>query len=315
LDGSLLAECVLSHAFAIARSFDAEITLIHMLEKHQADASVQSFDLLDWQIKKAEANLYLEKVKARFQDSDVHIHSVVLEGLAAEGIAEYAHEYGAKLIVLSSHGRSGWSQWGISNIAQKIILNAPTSVLIVRANQQDSQAGGSSATQLYRRILVPLDGSQRAEHVLPITAQLAHFHESSIHLVQVIQTPEMARHMPLTHEDIDLSNRVVARNREEAVRYLELAKSHSYLEGIDVQTHLVTSDNAAAELHRVAEQEQADLVILSAHGYSGNQQWPHGSMVNNFIMYSSLPLLIAQDLPARQKQSFIEIFSREHAEH
>lgn len=313
LDGSLLAECVLSHALAIARSFDAEITLIHMLEKRQGDASAQSFDLLDWQIKKTEANLYLEKIKARFQDADVRIHSVVLEGLAAEGIAEYAHDYEAQLIVLSSHGRSGWSQWGISNVAQKIVLNAPTSVLIVRANPQDSGAGESSV--LYRRILVPLDGSQRAEHVLPITAQLAQFHGSSIHLVQVIQTPEMARHMPPTHEDIDLSNRVVTRNREEAVRYLEMTKSRSYLEGIEVQTHLVTSDNAAAELHRVAEQERVDLVILSAHGYSGNQQWPHGSMVNNFIMYSSLPLLIAQDLPARQKQSFSEIFSRERVEH
>jgi hypothetical protein len=61
-----------------------------------------------------------------------------------------------------------------------------------------------SETPLYQRILVPLDGSQRAENVLPIITQLAHFHKSQIHLVQVVQTPEMARQMPAPHEDIDL---------------------------------------------------------------------------------------------------------------
>jgi nucleotide-binding universal stress UspA family protein len=96
----------------------------------------------------------------------------------------------------------------------------------------------------YQRILVPLDGSQRAENVLPIVTQLAHFHKSQIHLVHVVQTPEMARQMPPLPEDIDLSNRVVARNQEEAGRYLEQMKTRSILEGIPVQTHLLTSNNA-----------------------------------------------------------------------
>jgi nucleotide-binding universal stress UspA family protein len=120
--------------------------------------------------------------------------------------------------------------------------------------------------------------------------------------------------MPLAREDIVLSNRVVARNREEAGRYLEQVKSRSSLEGLEVQTHLITSDNAAVELHRVVEQENIDLVTLSAHGYSGNHQWPYGSMVNNFIMYSKVPLLIVQDLPVKQEPNSFELSSRERAE-
>jgi nucleotide-binding universal stress UspA family protein len=91
----------------------------------------------------------------------------------------------------------------------------------------------------------------------------------------------MARQMPPAAEDIDLADQVVARNREEAGHYLEQVKSRSYLEGIDVQTHLITSDNAAAALHQLGEQENIDMVTLSAHGYTGNLQWPYGSMVNN----------------------------------
>jgi nucleotide-binding universal stress UspA family protein len=315
LDGSQLAECVLPHTVAIASTFDAEITLLRMLEKNQASSSAQLFDLLNWQINKTKATLYLEKTKTRLQESKVRARATVLEGLVAEGITEYAQNQGMKLIILSSHGHTGLSKWGISSIAQKIILSAPTSVLIVRAHQHDIHAGALSAIPVYQRILVPLDGSQRAENVLPILTQLAHYHKSQIHIVHVVQTPEMARQMPPRPEDIDLSNRVVARNREEAEHYLEQVKARSILEGIAVQTHLITSDNAAVALHRVAEQENIDMVTLSAHGYSGNQQWPYGSMVNNFILYGKIPLLIVQDLPAKQESMPLPLTSREHPEH
>jgi nucleotide-binding universal stress UspA family protein len=298
LDGSQLAECVLPHITSIARSFDAEITLIRMLEKNQASASAPLFDLVNWQISKTKAALYLEKTKARFQESGLRAQAMVLEGLVAEGITEYAQNQGMKLIVLSSHGRNGVTQWGISSITQKIILSAQTSLLIIRAHTYYE-----SEVPNYQRILVPLDGSQRAENVLPVITQLAQIHKSEIHLAQVIQTPEMARQMPPTPEDLDLANRVVTRNREEAERYLEQLKSRSVLEGVTVQTHLITGDTAAAELHRMAEQENIDMVALSAHGYSGNHQWPYGSMVNNFILYGKAPLLIVQDQPARQEQS------------
>jgi nucleotide-binding universal stress UspA family protein len=243
------------------------------------------------------------------------VRTVVMEGLVAEGIIEYAQNKGMKLIILSSHGRNGLTQWGISSITQKIILSAQTSLLIVRAYQYGIHSGELSKSPLYQRILVPLDGSQRAENVLPIITQLAQVHKSQIHLVQVIQTPEMARQMPPAIEDIELSSQIVARNREEAERYLEQVKSRSYLEGIAVQTHLMTSDNAAVALHQLVEQEHIDMVTLSAHGYSGNHQWPYGSMVNNFIIHGIVSLLIVQDLPPpKQDIPPLQLQSTERAE-
>ena len=314
LDGSQLAECVLPHVAAVARSFDSEITLLRMLEKNQPcpGAPAQVFDLVNWQINKTKSALYLEKTKARFHEAGLRAQTMVLEGLAANGITEYAQNQGMKLIVLSSHGRNGLTQWGVSSVTQKIILSAQISLLIVRARQPNS--GDLLETPIYQRILAPLDGSQRAENVLPVVTQLAQFHKSQIHLAQIVQTPEMARQMPPTPEDMDLSNRVVARNQGEAGRYLEQVKFRSALEGITVQTHLITGANAFAELHRVAEQEHIDMVALSAHGYSGNHQWPYGSMVNNFIAYGKAPLLIVQDQPAKQESTPLELSSRERAE-
>jgi nucleotide-binding universal stress UspA family protein len=130
-----------------------------------------------------------------------------------------------------------------------------------------------------------------------------------------VTTPEMARQLPPLQKDVDLSNRIVERNREESIRYLEQVRLSSPLNGIPVQTHLLTSDNAPAALHGLVEQENMDLVALSAHGYSGNNQWPYGSMVNNFILYSKVPLLIVQDLPIKEEPVIVDRSTRERAEH
>ena len=298
LDGSLLAECVLSHAVTIARAFNSKVVLLRVLDKDQQRVSAQLFDLLNWQIYKSEAVQYLDKIGARLEKSGLRSEAYVREGLGAELIIEFAHSQGMKLLILSSHGQSGVSQWGISSVAQKIILSAPTSLLIVRARQP---ANIEWQEQAYERILIPLDGSRRAENALPMITQLARFHKSQIHLVHIVTMPEMARQLPPLSDDIELSDRIVARNREESTRYLEQIRLSSSLNDIPVQTHLLTSENAPAALHGLVDQENIDLVALSAHGYSGNTQWPYGSMVNNFILYSKVPLLIVQDLPTMEE--------------
>lgn len=129
--------------------------------------------------------LYLEKTKARFQELGLRAQTTILEGLVAEGIMEYAQNQGTKLIVLSSHGRNGLTQWGVSSTTQKIILSVQTSLFIVRAHQYGSHSGKLSEAPVYRHILVPLDGSQRAENVLPISIQLAQFHKSQFILYKL----------------------------------------------------------------------------------------------------------------------------------
>jgi nucleotide-binding universal stress UspA family protein len=312
LDGSLLAECVLPHARAIAQAFNSRVMLLRGLDRNQAAEKAQLFDLLNWQINKTGAKLYLDKTSTRLQKSGLRVEVTIMEGLVAESIADFAQSQGMKLIILSSHGRSGLSQWGISSVTQKIIFSAPTSVLIIRAHQPTAS---DLDERLYTRIMVPLDGSRRAENVLPMVTVLARFHQSRIHLVHVVRAPEMARQMPLAREDVDLSNRVITRNREEAIRYLDQVRLHSALEGIDVETHLLTGDNAASALHEFADQEHIDLVALSAHGYSGNNRWPYGSMVNNFILYSKVPLIIVQDLPAKEEPIVNVMVPREREEH
>jgi nucleotide-binding universal stress UspA family protein len=307
LDGSPLAECVLPQAVALSQAFSAEVILLHVLDKNRVGASTQLFDLLNWQINKTEAKLYLERTSDQLQKSGLQTKAVVLEGPVVESITEFSQGHEIKLILLSSHGHGGVRKWGISSVTNKIILSAPTSVFIVRATQPKEQS--------YRRILVPLDGSWRAENVLPMVTLLARNNKSQIQIVHVVKTPEMARHMPPLQEDIDLSDRIVARNREEAQHYLDQIQLRSPLAGIDVKAHLITSDNVTQALHELVDREQIDMVALSAHGYSGNNQWPYGSIVNNFILYGKVPLLIVQDLPVKDKASQVVMAVRDQSMH
>jgi nucleotide-binding universal stress UspA family protein len=172
-----------------------------------------------------------------------------------------------------------------------VILRAYVPVLIVRA--YEPVADELSALH-YRRLLVPLDGSQRAECVLPVARALSSFHNCTLLLAHVVNEPEVPRHAPLSEEEEELVNRLVERNRDAGEAYLQDLKSRL---SNDVETRLLVGDNASAALHELVDREEIDLVLLSAHGYTGAAQWPYGSVALNFIAYGATPLLIVQDLP------------------
>lgn len=291
MDRSALAECVLPHTAAVARAFESQVTLVHVMDSPNRANQRPAVDPLNWQIKRAEAESYLGDLTLQLNKAGVRTEKQVLEGPAAERIVEFSRKNNVPLIMLCSHGQSGLSGWNVSSVVQKVILRAHTSFMIVRAYQRAS----SDVTELrYRRLLLPLDGSQRAECVLPMATTLARTHDARISLAHIVKKPEMPRRTPPTDEDIELANRIVERNRQEATQYLDQLRSRVTGE---VQAHVLVSDHVAVALQELVEQEKIDLVLLAAHGYSGQTRWPHGSLVSSFITYGTTSLLIVQDLP------------------
>jgi hypothetical protein len=106
-----------------------------------------------------------------------------------------------------------------------------------------------------------------------------------------------------------LVNQLTERNKDEADKYLEDLKSRV---DVTIQTKLETSPNVSRRLQQIADDDQVDLTIISAHGYSGDTLWPFGSVGLGFIVYGSSPLLILQDLPTnRIEPTQAEIAARE----
>ena len=306
LDRSPLAECVLPHTIAIARAFGSQVTLLNVMDMPREERWRNAMDPLNWQIRKAEAKTYLHEVDARLRASGLTTETHILEGFAAEQISGFSDTHAPQLIILSSHGQSGLSGWNVSGVVLKVVLRARTSIMIVRAYQPTP----TEMTSLrYRRILVPIDGSQRAECVLPMARTLAHFHEAQVLLAHVVRRPEMPRRTPPSREDVELADQLVARNQAEATQYLNDLRSQ--LSG-EVQARVLVSNHIAATLHELVEQEMIDLVVLSAHGHSGLTQWPYGSVVISFIAFGTTPVLIVQDLSQNEIQpSLAEIAAKE----
>jgi nucleotide-binding universal stress UspA family protein len=295
LDGSPFAECVLPHAIAIAKAFNAQITLAHILEQPSASLQLPKADPLDWYLKRSAANLYLDTVQSGLEAHHLSVQAMLLEGGAAEKIIDLVHSTQTDLLILSGCGETGVNGGGLSSLAQYILQGVRTSILVIRTSQLNTE--GSNDLH-FRRLLIPLDGSQRAGAALTMAAAFAEAYQSDLLLVHVVGKPEMARHMPLSQEDTELANRFVERNQEEGSRYLEHTRARL---PANTRTRLMVSDNVAATLQSVSDQEGVDLLVLSAHGYSGEARWPYGSITNRFITDGTTSLLIVQDL--RQETS------------
>ena len=311
LDGSLLAECVLSHAITLAQVFDTRLTLLRVVERDQSTGLKRAIDPLQWQIRKVEAEVYLDKLVARFNKVGLQVEKVILEGLPQERIIEFTRDRGIGMIIISTHGQSGLSGWNVSSVVQKVILHAHVPMMIVRAHA--TSPATDIAQMSYQRVLVPLDGSRRAECALPLAKKLAAFHNSQLLLVHAVVKPEIPRHTPFSEEERQLVDRLTKLNQTRAGEYLKQLRAQLWP---DVETHVTVGDAPAAMLQDVVVQENAELIVLSAHGYTGGTRWPYGSIALNFIVYGATPLLIVQDLsPQELENTRAEMIAKEVKEH
>ncbi len=310
LDSSKLAECVLPHLVAIARIHEPQVLLMRVSEPFGVTARLRMIDPVDWQIRKAEAESYLSGVAVRLQNVGLPVSTHLYDGRPAEQIIEVANSWDADLILMSSHGQSGISPWNVSSVVQQVILRAHRSIMIIRAYQPVTE----DLTGLcYHKIFLPLDGSQRAEMPLTLAESLARAHSSEILAAHIVRQPELPRRTSASQEDLLLVNQLTERNRAEAIKYLEDLKSRI---DANIQTRLEVSPSISRSLHQIADENDVDLTILSAHGYSGDTRWPYGNVGLGFIVYGSTPLLILQDLPTnRIEPTQAEIAARETGSH
>ena len=303
LDGSSLAECVLDHVRILAKAFGSHVTLLRTLEYgNQHPGAV--VNCVDWQLQKAEAAAYMKRITEQLSRQGITVNNVLLEGAAAQQIIDYTHEHEIDLIALSSHGSSGLSRWNMNSVVHKVITKAHTSILIVRAY---ATSDPEDDIFRYKRVLVPLDGSTRAECVLPVASALVDKEQGTLILTHIVAHPEVFHRQPLTTDEHKRIEQWIDSNVEKAKHYLSDLQARL---SVHSQLHLAGSDDVIEALHDLADQESVDLVVFSAHGTSGKQRWPYGSLVNNFIAHSTHPLLIVQDMERHEiKRSAAELIA------
>jgi nucleotide-binding universal stress UspA family protein len=297
LDGSPFGEAGLPHALAVARPFGGSVTLLRVLEApHGAEAAAP--DPLEWSMQRRESRAYIDRLVEQQRETGVEIDAALAQGVPAEQISLWASQQRVDLTVLASHGAGGPAPWRLGGTARKLLERVPGSLLIVPADSP-----GPSAERIrYARILVPLDGSPRAESALPVAVEIARAHGAALILVHVVPRPELVCAAPLAAEDLELERRVIERNERVALAYLDQLRTRLAASGLAVRP-LLLRDGVRSRLVRAIEQEDADLVVVSAHGRSGRMDAPCGGVAAHLIEHLTTPLLLLREAPRRMLRS------------
>lgn len=299
LDRSPAAEEGLPVAVALARAYGSELVLLHVLEGGSPAPETAPPDAVGWLIHRTEAEEYLAGVVARLERQGVRARSAVIEGHVAEQILCFADREGVDLILLSSHGEKGVTEWSLGSTTEKVLARARTSVLIVPVERSREHLDGEPRLE---RVLVLLDGSPRAETVLPVLERLARERSAVLILLHVAVPPQLFEtRSPAAAEDARIRSELEARNERRARDYLARTRSRLTRGGCAVHEILERGD-VRALLSDVAAREGIDLIAITSHGRTGDRSRGYGDTAAHLLRSARVPVLMLQCLPQRTSE-------------
>lgn len=292
IDGSELAEAPLGYAKELATRSGAELILLHVCGPEECHCGPEECHIQPMH------RVYVEHtadmLRHRFQESEaarVEISSVILAGSPAREILRYVEENEVSLIVMATHARSGIRQWVMGSVAVKIHRCSNAPVRIVRSLR-------SAETAPYdwpeRRILALLDGSERAEQLLPYLVDHARMSDAEVTLLRVCEPPLISSDypeaiMPLTWEEY--IKRVTSYQKEQCSLYFDDMEKRLQGMGLKVKSEGLLG-NAAEEITNYVTRNQFDLIALTTHARCGIGVWPIGSVADKVIHGTSSPILL-----------------------
>ena len=287
LDGSKAAEVAIPHAARLARAFGARVLLLRVLD---AASAGQSPDSIDWRMQKAEAHRYLQELAAFATLADLAVSVELNEGRPADCVLDTAARVGADLIVMSAHGANGPSGCPFGGTAHKILGAAGTSVVIVGGPGEPGENGADH----YRRVLVPIDGSQQADMALQFAVAMAASNvDMEIVVLHLVAAPLMPRRGSLSPEEQSLHDQVIAINSRAAERHLQDIQ-RQFQSSVSMACRLEVSANPVQTIARAAGAEQADLLIMTCPEQGQTQRLCRLSICETVQIISELPLVILQ---------------------
>lgn len=294
LDGSALAEAAIPWAAEIGEASHATMRLLRVVPLRQRPGAAP-LDIIDRRLGQAEAEAYLDALASELARLGLDVELEVTEGQPADRILETMGVNQPDLVVLTTHGTGGMSDFGVSGTASKVISRAGTSILLVptRGGAPQARIGGE------RRLVAALDGSKRCEWAVAAGVELARATDAELVLVHVVPVTEAVGGRPASEEYRSLTTRLAELNRQAGADYLRDVVARLEGQDVRIRTRIEVSSRVAETLVDITEAEQADMMIMAAHGSSTSPNWLYGAIAMQVLAESQRPLLIVQDAPRR----------------
>ena len=265
LDGSPFAEQAIAVALTMAEASQAKVTLMRAWDPadyRYSSELTQPFLDAGARDKLAAAD-YLDSVAARVRPGTTASISVALiTGSAPEAIRECLTQDPHELIVMTTHGLTGWSRAWIGSVADAVIRTVPAPVLLVRP----LEASAAAPSGRFEHVLVPLDGSAEAEEIVTHAAEVG----GNARLILLrVERPVMIPLRPHTYAAPGW------KMDDEATEDV-LAHAYDYLDGVArslkarrpearVDVDVRFAERIGAAIVEAAQDYKADLVALTTH--------------------------------------------------
>jgi nucleotide-binding universal stress UspA family protein len=277
------------HAGLFARAFGAQLELVHVVEQvvhsHPSFWSAEPAlaDELHRQSVASAERLLLELERARASELGPRTSSRVVSGSVPGALADHAAASGAQLIVMSTHGRTGFARWLMGSVSERLLRVAPCSALVVRG-----AAHGS--TPSIRRVLVAVDLSEHSRRALDAALAIARPLGAAVEVLHAVALPIQA--------DAGLSqpgliDRLRERARAELARFVSEVVAAGSAGAIEVEQTLVPGAPTSVINEHVAAR-QPDLLVLGTHGYGGVKRLVLGSVAEALARYSTVTTLVVR---------------------
>ena len=285
IDFSDTSHHALAHAVAIARWYEARLLLLYVF------VSLPTVDVPPVMLDEDDRERLIGQMRefACIVPRDVSVEYQVLEaGLVHDAIVRHAGAAHADLLVLGTHGRSGFQHLFLGSVTEKIMRTVKCPTLIVPPRAPDIAA---DASVQFRRILCPIDFSYSSLAALEHAINMAEEADAQLTLLHVTEIPAALTQEPFV-VDVDLS-----RIREAAVtdarRRLERLIPQEARAYCEVDTAVVEG-RAYREILRQAAEKKTDLVVMGVHGRGALDLLLFGSTTHHVIRASTCPVLIVR---------------------
>jgi nucleotide-binding universal stress UspA family protein len=292
VDFSDYSRRALDHAIAIARWYKSTVTVLQVYSSAPVAAFGPGpvvFEPIvltpsDREQLLADTRAFAETPSA----PGVVIEAVVREGNTASEILEQATSMKADLLVIGTHGRSGFERFVLGSVAEKVLRKATCPVMTIPRRLPDAEPAGPV---LFKRILCPVDFSESSLHALKYATSLAQESDGQLTVLHVLGNEfETAEDVASLTSDAGLTIGSFVRQREEALRRRLQAVVATAPEFGRVETK-ITHGKPWREMLRIAAEQQSDLIVMGVQGRGAVDLWFFGSTTQHVVREANCPVL------------------------
>ena len=275
-DFSLCAYHAEEHAAALSKAYEAIVDVVHVLELYPGVyAAVQEH----W-----ETDGRLHEVVQRLQLPTVSVSGHQLIGTPSVQICEAAMKYGADLIVLGTHGRTGLDHILLGSTAERVLTMAPCPVLTVRA-PKGAEGRHHKAPITFEKVLVPVDFSDCSLDALEYGIQMAKNFGATLSLLHVLE--------PVAYDDphtLVQQDRLKSKLDSQFKPYVDAIQSA----GISVRQE-IRGGVPAETIFDWAGDKDCDLIVMGTHGRRGISHVMRGSVAEDVLRRAPCPVLAVRN--------------------